>query len=284
MKEEYALGKNGEIYEIVSKEEFVRRFPNEHLEIDPREDTFCPAVISIDASMCRSVERIYKDWGKFGPNGDVIGIIQPYQIVTFISRRAFPKPALAVDCVIFVRDEGNNYFFVGIRRSKDPGKGKSAFVGGFIDVDGYEMETTLEAVLREVSEEVGLEMIALEHMAGDFISDNVPLVVFPNSGGAVTGTDLRYVGDIETGDEEKLEHLGVKRVHRTFVYTCLIDLPEIQTAETVREYFKAGSDAAELAVQPFSSADPESVRAIADSFGLSHHRKMFPKALALVTK
>lgn len=297
MKEEYALGKNGEIKEIISKEEFIRRFPNEHLEIDPYD--YCPPRrinlrkdISKEQAMVSIKEYIaetYKNWGKFGPNGDVISIAHPdpfmdeNRIILFVARRAFPSPKLAVDCVIFVRDEAGNYFFVGIERSKEPGKGKAALVGGFIDVDGYDMETTLQATLREVLEEVGLEMIAPEEAAGDFISDDIPLfVVIPNSNGAIAQTNIHYVGDTETGDEEKLGHLGTKRVHRTFVYTCLLNFPGILTADTVREYFKAGSDAAKLAIIPFSPADPKSVQAAAKKLAISHHKKMFLKALAVI--
>jgi 8-oxo-dGTP diphosphatase len=60
-----------------------------------------------------------------------------------------PKPALAVDGVIFTKDDK----IVLIRRKNPPFKGQLALPGGFIEYK----ETTELAVVREVEEELGIK-------------------------------------------------------------------------------------------------------------------------------
>jgi len=60
-----------------------------------------------------------------------------------------PRPALAVDGVIFDKD-GN---LILIRRKNIPFKGKLALPGGFVENN----ETTEDAVMREVKEELGIQ-------------------------------------------------------------------------------------------------------------------------------
>jgi ADP-ribose pyrophosphatase YjhB (NUDIX family) len=47
-----------------------------------------------------------------------------------------------------------------IRRAKDPGRGKLALPGGFID----KLETAEDAVRREIQEELGLELVSLRYL------------------------------------------------------------------------------------------------------------------------
>lgn len=62
---------------------------------------------------------------------------------------AQPKhPAVTVDGLVVVEDK-----LVAIRRRNDPFRGMPALPGGFVELG----ETTLEAVVREVREEIGLE-------------------------------------------------------------------------------------------------------------------------------
>ena len=70
-----------------------------------------------------------------------------------------PRPALAVDCVVFGWDgEGLNVLL--IRRGQEPYKGGWAFPGGFVQMDeGLEI-----AAARELKEETGLEGMYLEQL------------------------------------------------------------------------------------------------------------------------
>ena len=62
---------------------------------------------------------------------------------------ARPKPpAVTVDGLVLVNDK-----LVAIRRRNDPFRGMPALPGGFVELG----ETTIEAVVREVREETGLE-------------------------------------------------------------------------------------------------------------------------------
>jgi mutator protein MutT len=68
----------------------------------------------------------------------------------------FFNPSIAAAALIF-NPEGK---ILVVRRAKDPGLGKLAFPGGFIDAD----ETAEDAVRREVREEVGMELDRLEYL------------------------------------------------------------------------------------------------------------------------
>ncbi len=71
----------------------------------------------------------------------------------------FPRPALAVDCVIFGLDESDLKVML-IRRDLPPFDGKWALPGGFVGME----ETTDEAARRELREETGLDHVFLEQL------------------------------------------------------------------------------------------------------------------------
>ncbi|HVK66672.1 MAG TPA: NUDIX domain-containing protein [Polyangium sp.] len=71
----------------------------------------------------------------------------------------YPRPALAVDCVVFGLDEEDLKVLL-IRRGVDPFAGRWALPGGFVRLD----ETLDEAARRELREEAGIEKVYLEQL------------------------------------------------------------------------------------------------------------------------
>lgn len=69
----------------------------------------------------------------------------------------YPHPAVTTDCVIFGFD-GSELQVLLIERGIEPFKGKWAFPGGFLNMDG----TAGEGALRELKEETGLENAYIE--------------------------------------------------------------------------------------------------------------------------
>lgn len=74
----------------------------------------------------------------------------------------YPHPAVAADCVVFVR-EGAEVKVLLIERRNAPCKGEWAFPGGFMNID----ETAEEAARRELEEETGLKVGSV-HQVGTF--------------------------------------------------------------------------------------------------------------------
>jgi mutator protein MutT len=91
--------------------------------------------------------------------------------------------AASAVAAILVRDDGRALF---IRRAKEPGKGKLGMPGGFVDPG----ETAEEALTREVREEVGLEVNALEYLSSHANQ-------YPYSGVTYTTLDLFYTASVK---------------------------------------------------------------------------------------
>ena len=72
----------------------------------------------------------------------------------------YPRPALAVDCVVFGLDEQHSLKVLLIRRKIPPFAGEWALPGGFVRVH----ESLEEAARRELMEETGLEQVFLEQL------------------------------------------------------------------------------------------------------------------------
>ena len=105
---------------------------------------------------------------------------------------AYPRPALTVDAIIITGESGN-YWLLLIERKKEPFMGRWALPGGFVDIN----ETLLQACLRELKEETGLELQALEQfMVFDAIDRDprhrtisVVFYAFISDKQSVTGSD-----------------------------------------------------------------------------------------------
>lgn len=75
------------------------------------------------------------------------------------STYAYPRPALAVDCVVFGLDDGDLKVLL-IQRDLEPFRGRWALPGGFVRVE----ETLEDAARRELAEETGLDRVWLEQL------------------------------------------------------------------------------------------------------------------------
>jgi 8-oxo-dGTP diphosphatase len=72
----------------------------------------------------------------------------------------YPRPNLAVDCVIFGLDQPNTLQVMLIRRNLPPFLGQWALPGGFVHID----ESVDAAARRELQEETGLQNVFLEQL------------------------------------------------------------------------------------------------------------------------
>lgn len=71
----------------------------------------------------------------------------------------YPRPGLAVDCVVFGLDEADLKILL-IQRNLPPFEGRWALPGGFVQMD----ETLEEAARRELNEETGIQDLYLEQL------------------------------------------------------------------------------------------------------------------------
>lgn len=69
----------------------------------------------------------------------------------------YPRPMVAVDCVLFTKDKQGHIQVLLIQRDHEPFKNKWAFPGGFVNMD----ETIETAAQRELEEETGLTNIPM---------------------------------------------------------------------------------------------------------------------------
>ena len=72
----------------------------------------------------------------------------------------YPRPGLAVDCVVFGLDEQDLLKVMLIQKDIPPFKGQWALPGGFVRIE----ETMEAAALRELREETGIENVFLEQL------------------------------------------------------------------------------------------------------------------------
>lgn len=296
----YILGYKGTIQRSSTNIEEVmldkkgRKIPL--LEIHPEiltHKTFKSAMLKKDHFtendfLSKEISEYYKELDSFGPYGDVIQVklrfvecdpeIDDHIVYTigFIARRAFNKPGLAADLLPFVCDSDGNVFLVCIKRGKNPGKGETALIGGFIDVEGFKMETAAECAVREGKEEIGIKIVPRPDEQERFLipnSDNLLCSVYFADIKA-SGT-LNLIGTFFTSNEEKLNSTDLKRVYQTTAYAIFIKVNRKLTEIEIAELFKAGDDAEAVIAIPFS-------KLYNAKFAFGHHREICNAAVRII--
>lgn len=216
----------------------------------------------------------YKAWGRFGHMGDVIAISEIENnggyiyVLDYIGNLAPVKPGLAVDLLLIIKTGPTDYYLVGIKRKREPGKGLPAFVGGWIDVRGYHLDTPIEAVVNEAEEEIGLQIKVVNQ---EDLLNPLPqkVAVSVDYQGKDFDGQLLFRGIVPTGDNEKILSVGLKRVYQTTVYALLLDMTTANLDYgKIKQWLKAGDDADELVIT--NLADSQNLR-----FGLEHHERIF---------
>lgn len=227
---------------------------------------------------------IYHNWGRFGYMGDVIAVnaIKTNSgwvyTIAFIGRLAINKPGLAADLLPIFKVGAQEFYFVGIKRKYEPGKGLLALMGGFIDVKGYHLDTPIETVIHEAEEEIGLKIDPIFEVKdhNDLSLKHVPVRVnFPAVGENLSECygSLTLHGVFPTGDNEKMPNLRLKRVYQTTVYSLFVNMENMGINEKrLRQYLKAGDDADELVIVNLNEINNM-------KFGLEHHQKIFSSVI-----
>ncbi len=226
------------------------------------------------------LESAYHRWGKFGPEGDlleVIGIdvngVKRFYL-TNIFNLSPRKGTTAVDIVIILKGPlgFENIKLVAIKRKYNPCKGQFALVGGKIDINSFDMDSPIQAAVRELKEEVSLELKVAQAIDVSPFPENVEISTeFYND--TIHGT-MEYIGTFPTSDQEKVASCGVKRVYQSSAFLVTLIIAKKCSKEMIGEWLKASDDAKELVI-----ADLDDILKGLD-FGFKHHEVIFQKALA----
>lgn len=269
------LGYNGEIKELLDFASISKPL----IELDSNQNfPLCDAkILSLVERPINEVQKffgsVYKSWGRFGYMGDIIAVKKVktdggyFYFLDYIGRLAINKPGLAVDLLMVIRSKYNDYF-VGVKRKYNPGQGKLALPGGFIDVKGYHLDTPVEAIIHEAREEIGLTIEAVNpNELGSYLPAETSVII-DYFDSRILGK-LIPLGIFPTGDNEKMPTIGLKRVYHTTAFALVLDMSELYIAkERIQLWLKAGDDAANLVILKIDSN-------VKLEFGLDHHKKIF---------
>lgn len=219
----------------------------------------------------------YKKQKKYGPFGDILRYSR-FQVSNTVIYKldvygqvAFKKPALAVDLALFLRNKQGEVFTVGITRKEKPGQGKLALVGGFRDIQGYHLQTGLEAIIAEAKQEIGITIEPnfgyKKKVSTDLYCKSLPVTIKFRRRLSHHPASLFLIGSFASPDTEKISGLHQKRVHETVAYGLLLDIKSLNQAD-LSIYFKAGDDAKEVVIQKVEKTH----------FFLAHHQEIFKAA------
>lgn len=308
MQKFFAIGNNGRILAFNTLEGLkgrdVHREHGEHALLSPLVEMplrefpstifWCPSSHGIIVPSIHArdfVQSAYRDPSVYGPKrygafGDVLSITVLDElardgavpmVLDFIAPKAFPKPALAADLVVFVYSEKDQeLYFVGLTRRHEPGKGFPATFGGFLDVQGYHLESPLEAALREGREEADIRL----SLRGDLpiteemlLSEKVHYVraLLPKSADCFSA-ELKYVGVVPTSALDELPS-GQKRVYWAFGYALLVRMPSLSLSEASLAALFSESEEGSLYVKKLSTSVLE-----IPPFASEHHEVLFVRA------
>jgi ADP-ribose pyrophosphatase YjhB (NUDIX family) len=265
------FGKNGDIVNEVQPP-----FRAPLLEIDANKSLpFRDGCLSFDRQLPMEelknyFQSIYRSWKHFGYLGDVIAVKELiignkyYYMLDYIGRLSFIKATNAVDLMMVIKSNNEN-FLVGIKRKYEPGKGKLAFPGGFIDVKGYHLDTPLQTVIHEAEEEIGLNIFA--RFESDVLNYSSPgIMVNIDYHGIDIPGELHNLGTFPTGDSEKLPTVGLKRVYATTAFALVLHMNIDE--EEINSWLKAGDDASDLVIVKIDHHSKL-------EFGIEHHQKLY---------
>lgn len=227
--------------------------------------------------------------GKFGDFIQVYPSSDDEHVQIQVSKKAFPKPALATDlgCVIKGKNESGNdvYFLITGTRRADPGKGQPAWLGGFTNLDRDETGTEVldsfaYTILKEGLEEAGLriEHDDPESLRRDYDAHDIDVVAHIGDRsfnsmmvnlGLVSTSDLPF----DKGGESYSD--GTKRVHLTNGFAVFIDMANQYISEEVLGQYLCGGD--DIGALQFHDVTEEVTSGnegnLKDrlSFGIDHH-------------
>lgn len=221
----------------------------------------------------------YGDWIKCTEltiNGEI------YLNLDIIGQAAWIKPTLAADLGIFIKAT-DRFYFVGIIRKNEPASGLPAIIGGILNV-GRELESPIYTMIREVKEEVNLDLRYsgdINALRVDHDIENIPVSttifgkLFPQL--QRVQSQIHYITTIPTTEQERNVD-GTKRVYTTTAFTVLFDLGMIQAdIPHLLQIFKAGDDAAEIVVEDVTEVFLQRDFSAGPHFGLIHHHELFQK-------
>jgi len=274
VKELFFLGYQGQITEMLND-----KITKPLIEVDANQSFRGPVYVYPAEGFGLADARtafgsIYRSWGRYGYMGDVIVVkmIETKEgfayFLSHMGRLSVEKPGLAADLIPIIKAGHNDYYFIGIKRKYSPGMGQPGLMGGFIDVNGYHLDTPQETVVHEAKEEIGLN-IKVRNRADLMSLIPGDLEVEVDYQETKYRGELLYRGVHETGDNERMPSLGLKRVYHTTAYCLLLDMTDANLdIRKIGQWLKAGDDASSLVITHLKDAHHL-------KFGLKHHEEIF---------
>jgi hypothetical protein len=207
---------------------------------------------------------------------------------------SFEKPQDATDMVTFVEyldeNQEKQVAFVGTIRTKEPGKGGPATVGGKIDITqdengAYFIRSPAAIGVAEFGEELGLKIVTdYSEIEKDYNVEEFEFEIAPKTGtyvGETLSATMVSCGTYETStsplseDGEALDG-GRKRIYKASNFAVQVDathLP-VHSLDDVKKLFLVEDSG----VSDFYVKDASEVNGA--DFGIQHHGKFFEDAAA----